>query len=108
MIQRLEVREIGAARTWNMQVIVSNVDQSKGSFNDLDDYMQEQQQIARRCTETGQWLQGPVRRPQKIVAYVDYIRVEHIGVDDHVEDSDFAVAAADIAAAPGDHGDVEN
>lgn len=42
------------------------------------------------------------------MAYVDYIRVEHIGVDDHVEDSDSAAAAADIAVAPGDHEDVEN
>lgn len=45
------------------------------------------------------------------MAYVDYIRVEHIGVHDRVEDSrrvDFAVAAGDIAVAPGDREDVEN
>jgi len=44
------------------------------------------------------------------VAYVDYIQVEHIGgvVHDRVEDSGFAVAAGDIAVAPGDREDVEN
>lgn len=42
------------------------------------------------------------------MAYVDYIRVEHIGVHDRVEDSGFAVAAGDIAVAPGDREDVGN
>jgi len=45
------------------------------------------------------------------VAYVDYIRVEHIGVHDHVGDSrrvGFVVAAGDIAVAPGDREGVEN
>jgi hypothetical protein len=44
------------------------------------------------------------------VAYVDYIRVEHIGVHDRVEDSGFAVAVApgEIAVAPGDHEGVGN
>ena len=36
-----------------------------------------------------------------------YIRVEHIGVHDRVEDSGF-VAAGDIAVAPGDREDVGN
>lgn len=39
---------------------------------------------------------------------VDYIRVEHIGVHDRVEDSGFAVVAGDIAVAAGDREDVES
>ena len=76
----------------------------------MDDYRQEQQQIARQCTEVGPCLRrGPVGRPWTAVAYVDYIQVlEHIGVHDRVENSGFAVAAGDTAVAPDDREDVEN
>lgn len=82
--------------------------QSKGSFNDLHDYREERQQIARQCTEVGPWLWDPVGRPSRAVAYVDYIRGEHIGVHDRVEDSDFAVAVGGTVVVPGDHEDVES
>jgi len=42
------------------------------------------------------------------VEYVDYIRVEYIGLGDCVEDSGFAVVVGDIAVVLGDHGDVES